>query len=85
MEQPRLPPMLAVGRIAAEFSTEPLPGPVQAGLHAADRDTGDGGDLLVGEALEVGEKDDRTVPVRQGSQRRGEIGTQPGSEQLVFG
>ena len=76
---------LALRCISAEFSAKPVPGPMQARLHAAERDAGKGGDLLVAEPLEVGEIDNHPVPVREGAQRRGEIGVQQAPDDLVFG
>ena len=71
--------------MAAEFGAKPIPGPVQARFHAAERDAGQGGDLLVTESFEVGEVDNRPVPVRQGPQCRGEIGVKQAPDYLVFG
>jgi len=58
---------------------------MQARLHATKRDAGEGGDLLVAESLEVGEIDNYPVPVREGPQRRGEIGVQQAPDHQVFG
>jgi hypothetical protein len=71
--------------MVAEFSAKPVPRPMQARLHAAERDTGNGRDLFIAESFEVGEIDDHPVPIRQGLQCRGEIGVQLVSECLVFG
>jgi hypothetical protein len=49
--------------VRVEFGPEPAPGLVQAGLHAAERDAGKGGDLPVAEPFEVGEIDDDPLRV----------------------
>ena len=69
----------------AELAAKPVPGPVQARLHAAERDTGDGGDLPVAESFEVGEVDDHAVPFRQGLQGRREVAVKLAPEYLVLG
>jgi hypothetical protein len=78
-------PTLALRCIGAEFGAKPVPGPMQARLHASERDAGKSGDLLVAESLEVGEIDNQPVPVREGPQRRREIGAQQAPDHQVFG
>jgi hypothetical protein len=76
---------LITRRVGTEFRAEPVPGPMQARLHAAERDAGTGGDLTVAEPLEVGKIDDDPVPVRQFPQCRDHIGIQQAPDHLVFG
>ena len=76
---------LALRCIGAEFGAKPVPGPMQARLHATERNAGKGGDLLVAESLEIGEIDNHPVPVREGAQRRSEIGVQQAPDHQVFG
>jgi hypothetical protein len=77
--------VLALRHVTAKFTAKFVPGPMQARLHAAERDAGNGRDLPIAKSFQAGKIDNHPVPVRQGPQCCGEIGVQQATEYLVFG